>query len=48
MPSSKPNRGGCTVTIQVTLFEIEHLRASELSHHVGIKVLGIYRIVEAK
>lgn len=40
MPFSKPNRGGCTVTIQVTLFESEHLRASEISHHVGIKDYG--------
>jgi hypothetical protein len=40
MPSSKPNRGGCTVTIQATLFEIEHLHALEISHHVGIDDSG--------
>jgi hypothetical protein len=34
------NAYGCTVTIQVTLFEIEHLCSFKISHHMGIEDSG--------
>ena len=34
------NAYGCTVAIQVTLFEIEHLCAFKISHHMGIEDSG--------